>query len=81
MNARRTAASDPLVERIQQIDALVRDLRAERDRLHAEIARLGGEAERMGRDLETSRRRLEALEGERGTVYGRVQRLLETLGG
>lgn len=81
MNARRTAAPDPLVERIQQVDTYVRELRAERDRLGAEIERLKADATRLGRDLEATRHRLAALEGERGTVYGRVQRLLESLGG
>ena len=81
MNTRRTPTPDPLVERIQKVDALVRDLRAERQRLRSEVERLGGEAARLGRDLEAARRRVEALESDRGTAYGRVQRLLESLGG
>ena len=88
MNSRRSAAPDPLVERIQKVETLVRDLRTESGRLRAERDRLGSELERLQadatcleQDLEATRRRLEALEGDRGTVYGRVHRLLESLGG
>ena len=81
MNTRRTPTTDPLVDRIQKVDALVRELRAERLRLQSEVERLGGEPARLGRELDAARRRAESLESARGTAYGRVQRLLESLGG